>query len=192
MSLIPAFRIGLWNAWLLLLPLYLIPTVATPSKKEPFRRTGSRARPDSREGVVFVFSKVALGLTMVYSIFLPLKTGTTWCYVGLPLGLLGIAMYVVVSINIVRTPDGRPFTRGLYRYSRHPMYVFSILTFVGAGIAAASWLFLLLSVLFVVTHFVNAVYEERRCLEAYGRAYEEYLATTPRWLGLPRRQAGPR
>jgi protein-S-isoprenylcysteine O-methyltransferase Ste14 len=62
----------------------------------------------------------------------------------------------------------------------------SIPAFVGAGIAAASWLFLLLSGLFVVTHFMNAISEERQCLEAYGSNYQDYLDRTPRWLGLPK------
>ena len=186
MSLIPAFDIGLWNAWLLMLPLFLIPAIMSSVKKGLFKKTESVANLNKREKRVFVLSKVVLVLTFLYSIFLPLRLGTLWFHIGLPISLLGIAMYIIVSVNIANTPVDRPVTKGLYRYSRHPMYIASIPALVGAGIASASWLFLLLSVLFAVTHLMNGIYEERLCLVAYGSVYQEYLDRTPRWIGLPK------
>jgi protein-S-isoprenylcysteine O-methyltransferase Ste14 len=188
MSAIPAFEVGVWNAWLLMLPLALIPAILTSVsvKKGLFKKTKSMAKLSKTERVIFRFSKVVLALLFLYSIFLPLKLGTLWLYVGLPIGLLGIVMYIIVSVNIVTTPVDRPITTGLYRYSRHPMYVTSFITPIGAGIASASWLFLLLSVLCIITHFMNGIFEERLCLEAYGSEYQEYSNRTPRWIGIPR------
>jgi len=186
MSLIPAFEIGVWNTWLLMLPLFLIPAILTSVKKGLFRKTESITNLSRREKRVFVLSKVVLVLTFLYSIFLPLRIGTLWFYIGLPISLLGIAMYIIVSVNIANTPADRPATKGLYRYSRHPMYIASIPALVGAGIASASWLFLFLSVLFALTHLMNGIFEERLCLEAYGSDYQEYLDRTPRWIGLPK------
>jgi protein-S-isoprenylcysteine O-methyltransferase Ste14 len=186
MSLVPAFEVGVWNAWLLMLPLVLIPPIMAPIKKGLFKKTESTANLSKTEKRVFVFSKVFLALSFLYSIFLPLKLGTLWFYVGLPISLLGIAMYIVVSVNIANTPVGEPVTTGLYRYSRHPMYVASFPALVGAGIASASWLFLLLAILVTVTHFMNGIFEERLCLEAYGSVYQKYLNRTPRWIGMPK------
>ena len=186
MSAVPAFEIGVWNAWLLMLLLFLIPAIMSSIKKGLFKKTESTATLNKREKRVFVLSKVVLVLTFLYSIFLPLRLGTLWFYIGLPISLLGIAMYIIVSVNIANTPVDRPVTKGLYRYSRHPMYMASIPALVGAGIASASWLFLLLSVLFAVTHLMNGIYEERLCLVAYGSVYQEYLDRTPRWIGIPK------
>jgi len=186
MSAIPVFEIGVWNVWLLMLPLFLIPAVMSSIKKGLFKKTESTANLSRREKRVFVVSKIVLVLAFLYSIFLPLRLGTLWFLIGLPISLLGIAMYIIVSVNIANTPVDRPVTKGLYRYSRHPMYIASIPALVGAGIASASWLFLLLSVLFVVTHLMNGIFEERLCLEAYGSVYQEYLDRTPRWIGLPK------
>ncbi len=186
MSAIPAFEIGVWNVWLSMLPLFLIPAIMSTIKKGLFKKTESTANLSRREKRVFVVSKVALVLVFLYSIFLPLRLGTLWFYIGLPINLLGIAMYIIVSVNIANTPVDRPVTKGLYRYSRHPMYLASIPALVGAGIVSASWLSLLLSVLFVVTHLMNGIFEERLCLEAYGSVYQEYLDRTPRWIGLPK------
>jgi protein-S-isoprenylcysteine O-methyltransferase Ste14 len=186
MSLIPAFEIGIWNAWLLTLPLVLIPAILTSVKKGVFKKTESTVNLSKSERIVFTLSKVLLALLFLYSIFLPLKLGTLWFYVGLPISLLGIVMYIIVSVNIANTPVNRPVTTGLYRYSRHPMYVASFIAPVGAGIASASWLFLLLSVLCIITHLMNGIFEERLCLEAYGSEYKKYLNKTPRWVGIPK------
>jgi protein-S-isoprenylcysteine O-methyltransferase Ste14 len=186
MSLVPAFEIAIWNTWILMLPLFLIPAIMSSVKKGLFGKTESTATLSKREKRVFVLSKVVLILSFLYSIFLPLRVGTLWFYIGLPISLLGIALYIIVSVNIANTPVDRPVTKGLYHYSRHPMYVGSIPAFIGIGIASASWLFLLLSVLFVVTHLMNAIFEERLCLEAYGSVYQDYLDRTPRWLGIPK------
>lgn len=182
MSLVPAFEIGVWNAWLLMLPLVLIAPIMASVKKGLFKKTESTANLSKTEKRVFVFSKLFLILSFLYSIFLPLKLGTLWFYVGLPISLLGIAMYIVVSVNSANTPVDEPVTTGLYRYSRHPMYVASFPALVGAGIASASWLFLLLAILVTVTHFMNGIFEERLCLEAYGSVYQKYLNRTPRWI----------
>ena len=186
MTLVPAFDIGVWNAWLLIFPLVLIPAVLTSVKKGVFKKTESTSDLSKKEQIVFVLSKISLGLLFIYSIFLPLKLGTVWFYVGLPISLLGIVMYIIVSVNIASTPVDRAVTTGLFRYSRHPMYVTSFVAPVGAGIASASWLFLLLSVLCIITHFYNGIFEERLCLKAYGSDYQEYLGRTPRWIGLPK------
>jgi protein-S-isoprenylcysteine O-methyltransferase Ste14 len=186
MSATPAFEIGVWNVWLLMLPLFLIPAIMSSVKKELFKKTESTANLSRREKRVFVVSKIVLVLAFLYSIFLPLRLGTLWFYIGLPISLLGIAMYIIVSVNIANTPVDTPVTKGLYRYSRHPMYMASIPDLIGTGIASASWLFLLLSILFAVTHLMNGIYEERLCLVAYGSVYQEYLDRTPRWIGLPK------
>jgi len=123
---------------------------------------------------------------VIYSIFLPLKLGTIWFYVGIPLTLIGLATVTIVMVNFATTPYDKPSTKGLYRYSRHPMYITSAIFFLGVGIASASWLFLLLSILFSISHFMNAIPEERFCLKQYGKAYEAYINITPRWIGIPK------
>ena len=189
MSLIPAFEIGLWNAWIFelyaLLPILLL--TLTPLKKRappsPDMSTLNQA-----ERKVFGLSRVVMFLPIIYSIFLPLKLGTTWFYVGLPIALVGLVMYTIVWINLIsiRPGDG-PATGGLYRFSRHPMYLTGFLMAIGISIACASWLFLVLSI--ASLFFANVRYagfEERFLLQKYGDAYREYMDRTPRWMGIPK------
>ena len=127
-------------------------------------------------------------LAFVYSIFLPLRpVGTIWFCVGLPVALVGLVAFVMVIVSFVTTPIGeKPITTGLYRYSRHPMYITQLVMLVGAGIASASWLFLLLSIVYTGLGFIYAGSEERNCLQKYGDAYRKYMEKTPRWIGLPK------
>ena len=46
---------------------------------------------------------IVLPLTFIYSIFLPLKIGTVWFYVGLVVCLVALAISYIASINIAKT-----------------------------------------------------------------------------------------
>jgi protein-S-isoprenylcysteine O-methyltransferase Ste14 len=195
MSLIPAFDIGLWNAWIFelcaLLPLPILLLIGKRRASNSEKGADSKSELDymtKAERRLFGFSRVVMFLHVIYSIFLPLKLGTTWFYVGLPIALVGLIMLLTVWVKFATAIVGDELiTTGLYRYSRHPMYLTWFLMNVGITIACASWLFLLLSIASVLFANVRfAGFEERLCLEKYGDAYREYMDRTPRWLGLPK------
>ncbi len=96
------------------------------------------------------------------------------------------AVPIYEVLNIASSPVDEPITKGLYRYSRHPIYFALPLIFIGTGIVSASWLFLSLAIILIITHFYNAIPEERVCLEAYSNAYREYMNRAPRWVGMPK------
>jgi len=126
-------------------------------------------------------------LGVIYSIFLPLKLGTIWFYVGLPISLVGLITFTMVIVTFATTPiENEPLTKGPYRYSRHPMYVTQALMFTGVSIASASWVFLLFTIVYTILSVICASPEERFCLEKYSDAYREYMNRTPRWIGMPK------
>ena len=138
--------------------------------------------------LVATSSKVIYFPAIVYSIFLPLKLGTIWLYIGLPITLVGLLGSIVAMVNWAVTPAGEPVTRGFYRYSRHPIYITGISVLLGMSIISASWVFLLFTIIFGVgvarPYFIKV--EEAQCLGHYGAAYREYINRTPRWVGVPR------
>jgi len=80
--------------------------------------------------------------------------------------------------------------RGLYRYTRNPMYVGVLLVILGWAVlfrAAA----LVLYTLGVGTcfHLFIVLYEERHLQKAFGGAYDDYRGRVGRWL--PRVRRGP-
>ena len=186
MSLIPAFDIGVWNAWIFmvcsLIPIFFIPLV-------------SRGREEGASFTVY-FSKIQKSalltlhliymLLVIYSIFVPLKLGTVWFYVGLLILVIGLAMQVMTTLSVAKTPLDKPATQGPYRISRHPMYFGGFLGFIGISTACISWIYLLLAIVWMIPQHILVVSEERFCLKKYGDAYREYMNRTPRWIGIPR------
>ena len=119
-----------------------------------------------------------------YSVFLPLKVGTSWFSAGLLVYLLGMFVVILALLSFHTAPVDKPVTKGVYSISRHPMYVGEILIYI--SIACLSWIFLLLVIVAVIldSYIVTAV--ERICLNQYGDAYREYINRTPRWIGIPK------
>lgn len=184
MSAVPAFEIGAWNAWIFMLinflPMPMLMRVHKDWFKDSMKTYGEANK------ALYYIDWILWALAFAYSIFLPLRLGTIWFYVGLPIALVGALTYIVVIVSLVTTPLGKePATTGLYRYSRHPMYVTQLVMFIGVGIASASWLFLLLTIVYAVLELIYAGSEEHVCLEMYGDTYREYMNRTPRWIGIP-------
>jgi len=190
MSFLPAFELGLWNAWIFMVPalLVLLLCFLVMTKKDapggPVRVTCK-----SKTTLLFAFlSKFIYFPATIYSVFLPLKFGTIWFYIGLPITLIGLVGTIIVLVNWVTTPAGEPVTRGIYRYSRHPMYVTMVLLLLGVSIISASWIFLLFTIISGVgfTRPFCIKIEEAQCLGHYGAAYREYMNRTPKWIGIPK------
>ncbi|MBN2355515.1 isoprenylcysteine carboxylmethyltransferase family protein [candidate division KSB1 bacterium] len=189
MSLLPTLKIGVYNAWIfmsvfLLQMLFVMLADRSVSQKTHVpadARSGGRAK-----RITLIANGVWL-IAMLYSIFLPLKLGTIWFYAGLVIFVTGLIILALATWSFLATPADQIIQKGIYRYSRHPMYLATFIICLGTGIAAASWLFLLITVIMVYCFRVEALVEEVYCLNQYGRAYQRYLQRVPRWFGLPRR-----
>jgi len=188
-SLVPAFQIGIWNAWIFTIWLLIQNLVIRLANKEVYQRAGDP--PDMKLSQAYkIASLLSMPLWLLstaYSIFLPLKLGTIWFTIGLIIFLLGLVIIIIATINFATTPINEPVTRGVYRYSRHPGYIALILIYFGVSMASASWIFLLVTVMWAVLVVISVKDEECCCLEGYGTAYREYMDRTPRWLGIPKR-----
>jgi protein-S-isoprenylcysteine O-methyltransferase Ste14 len=152
---------------------------------EIFKKMGDVPTEKGEKRANVIYMAVLLVL-LAYSVFLPLKLGTVWFHAGLATYLVGLVMFLTAIVNVATTPAGKPFTQGIYRYSRHPLYFSGSITVIGVGIASASWVFLLLSVVIIILQTSQVIAEERSCLETYGDEYQEYLNRTPRWIGIPK------
>ena len=188
MELIPVFEIGLWNAWIFMLYYLLTMPLLRLLSKDALEKSDVAAPKHlytKTENRIVSFYQYSFIPAFIYSIFLPLKLGTVWFYTGLPICLLGLALLTIAYLNFSVAPLGEPLTTGLHRYSRHPVYLTQFIFFTGIGIASASWVFLLFTIVRTIASFMLAMPEERFCLEKYGDAYRQYIERTPRWLGLP-------
>ena len=185
----PALKIGLWNAWIIMSAFLLQMLVMVFADKRIWEKSHIPidARQNKLERYAGIVGNLIWLLAMGYSIFLPLQLGTIWFYVGLSVFIIGLILISIATFNFITTPADLLITKGLYQFSRHPMYLATFFICLGSGIAAASWLFIFLSVIMALCFHQEALIEERYCLDKYGSAYQEYMASVPRWFGVPKR-----
>jgi protein-S-isoprenylcysteine O-methyltransferase Ste14 len=186
MTLVPAFEIGVWNAWIFVTPMLIIAfsdmrvTAARESGQSgDFKLTG-------KEKTIINAVFLPLIVSFVYAVFLPLRLGTAWLYSGLVIYLLGVVFSIVAVLNFATSPKDKVITKGVYSISRNPMYIGLILMQIGLGIICSSWLYLLLTLVLLILLNENLSAEERYCLYRYGDSYREYRNKTPRWIGIPK------
>jgi protein-S-isoprenylcysteine O-methyltransferase Ste14 len=186
MALIPAFEIGVWNAWLFVIPMLIISfsDMRVTAARESGQQGDFKLTRKEKRIINAVF--LPMIVSFIYAIFLPLRLGTTWLYSGLVIYLFGVALSIVAVLNFATSPKDKVITKGLYSISRNPMYIGLILIQIGLGIICSSWLYLLLTLVLLILLNENLSAEERYCLYRYGDSYREYRNKTPRWLGIPR------
>ena len=187
MSAIPAFEIGVWNAWIFILPFLLVTYGISYLIVNRKSALFSWPEYNKQEKPLLGIMMVCWIASWIYSIFVPLKLGTPWFYVGLPIYLVGLIFAALATLTFAKTSSDKPNTEGIYRISRHPMYLGFVLIYLGVGIASASWVYLLVLLMVLGMYIpVLAIPEERLCLEKFGDAYREYMNRTPRWIGTPK------
>ncbi len=182
MSVIPEFELGFWNAWILILPFFLIWISGGIINK----RKWEEPAPTKMDRKTHGYRKVVELCLFLYPIFLPLKLGTDWFQYGFTVYLFGMILVIVAEQNFASTPVDKPVTKGVYSISRNPMYLGAFLVSIGIGIASASLLLLLLAIVFMFLVNFEVISEEHYCLEKYGDSYQKYMNGTPRWIGIPK------
>jgi protein-S-isoprenylcysteine O-methyltransferase Ste14 len=185
-SFIPAFELGLWNAWILIIPIIIISFSdmrATASRESGKAGDFQLTRKEKR-----IINAVFLPMVVswIYAVFLPLQLGTVWLCSGLIICLFGMVFASVAILNFATSTKEKVVTKGLYRFTRNPTYIGMILMQIGLGIACSSWLYLLLTVAMMILLNANLSAEERYCLYRFGDDYQEYKNRTPRWISMPK------
>jgi protein-S-isoprenylcysteine O-methyltransferase Ste14 len=195
MSLTPSFEIGLWNAWILWIVLFLsmiIPDFFMSKEAKIRTKRAPQFVPfkKKKEKLLALSTHVVImPVSIIYSIFLPLKIGSAWFYVGVVIFIISLVMSLMATLSFAATQADKPVTRGIYRISRHPIYFSGFLLYIGMGIATASWIILLCASLWLVLFHMVLPSEERFLLEKYGDSYSDYMNKTPRWIGCPKSSA---
>jgi len=191
MSFIPTFELGVWNAWIIAVLGFILPWIPPYINKEVVNKRMGKIKWSEFSKTVKIVMIIANGIimpfTIIYSFFLPLKLGTVWVYMGLPISILGIILPCISGISFATAPLDKPITTGVYRFSRNPEYFSMFLQYLGIGISGLSWVFILCAVVWIISFHIAVVQsEEPSLIEKYGDAYKKYMDRSPRWIGLPK------
>jgi protein-S-isoprenylcysteine O-methyltransferase Ste14 len=172
MSLVPEFELGLWNAWIFLIPLFIMHILNARIK------TGG----PSVKILIVLFL-----ILHILPVFLPLKLNTIWFYAGLVFYIVGITMGYLAIYGFATTPIDKPVSKVIFRYSRNPMYLGGFILFIGISLVSISWIYFLIALIWMIlTHVMEIPIEESECTKKYGTDYIEYMKKTPKWIGIPK------
>ena len=102
------------------------------------------------------------------------------------LGLVLIAaVYLFRSGHVVVSNEQRPnsvISSGGFQHVRHPLYLASILTYLGLMVSTSSLFSLVLIVVIFVFHNYIAGYEEKLMDAKFGEEYRKYKRRTGKWV----------
>ncbi len=146
--------------------------------------------PKSWQNYVFwTLFRGGLGLTIVYAILtvrapasseaLRFASGIAMIVIG-----FGITIYGYFDLGIENTygADDGLVTGGMYRYSRNPQCVSSILGFLGIAVAHGGGEAVALCLLSILVYILMPFTEEPWLQSAYGDSYLAYKARVPRFI----------
>jgi len=107
MDILPTLRIGIWNAWILMLFFPLQPLIIRGIEMATgagfiMKRMGDQPTNPRERDLNLAYLAIE-GLLILYSIFLPLRLGTFWIYVGVSLYLLGLLIFLGVCFSVDKT-----------------------------------------------------------------------------------------
>jgi protein-S-isoprenylcysteine O-methyltransferase Ste14 len=130
--------------------------------------------------IVWVVDSFLLRRTIFLAAYVPL---------GVRLAVLGLtlitAVYLFRSGHVVVSHDRKPdglVTTGAFQYVRHPLYLASMLAYLGVAVSTLSIFSIALFVVIFLFHDYIATYEELLLEARFGEEYEIYRAKTGKWM----------
>lgn len=139
---------------------------------------------------VFITGYLPLILLFIVSLFIPIRLVSLFVIglflVGVGVLINGLAMKSFIS------SDDKLNTKGIYRFSRNPMYVGGIVLIIGLNVMG--WSASLMNILLLVTSFFmvamfhyTILKEEQFLINKYEKSYQQYLNNIPRYMGLKKK-----
>jgi protein-S-isoprenylcysteine O-methyltransferase Ste14 len=118
---------------------------------------------------------------------------------GIVLIIAGVAIYIWCAGDFISKGKGTPapyeppkelVIKGLYRYSRNPMYVGVLSVVAGEALFFTSLSILIYTLaLLLLFHLRVTLYEEPTLKRLFGQSFDDYCGRVPRWLSLHKPQA---
>ncbi len=138
---------------------------------------------DGYDGLLSKIWELVMQPRSLYLLSVPNIVGLVFCVVGLTTALVAVGtLKRSYASTLVIREDHQLITHGIYRFTRHPVYLGVIIVVMGVPMYASSlYGFLTMSVL--IPLFLNRIrIEERVLTEEFGDAYRMYRETTSKLI----------
>jgi len=183
MQFIPDLQLGWLNGWVPLAFFYVMFGLFLLSCPKPIvKKLYSVKGWSKREYILSAIGKPYSLACFALIIMSPLKIGLDVLWAGMILYVLGCIIMFIALFEYRATLADKPVRTGIYQYSRNPQWVGLALMFFGAAVACGNGLAVLLFLGGVGFYHFRILGEEKACLAAYGKPYQDYLNTVRRYF----------
>jgi protein-S-isoprenylcysteine O-methyltransferase Ste14 len=171
------------NGFLLLIPFLLIRFgLLSLLNKDSLIRAAFFAPLIGAEKIAYWVYQISNILFFIYIFFLKVTTGSFWFYAGLALYALGLLLCLVSILNFAYPAENGINLKGLYRFSRNPMYVAYFICFLGCALLTQSLLLFVILLVFQISAHWIILSEERWCIKKFGAEYINYMNKVRRYI----------
>ena len=137
--------------------------------------------------VVFLIVWIADSFVFKYSTFLTQYVSN---YIRVPIALIvlvisGLLAWTGLKIVFRETrEEPQVITTGVFSIVRHPIYLSSILLYLGFILLSLSLFSTLVWFIIIIFYYMISRYEEKLLMQRFGSAYEEYKKKVPMLLPI--------
>lgn len=135
-----------------------------------------------RFGLLSILGKEALKRAAFFAPLIGKEKMAYWFYVGLVIYGLGVLLCLVSVLNFAKPTENGINLKGLYRFSRNPMYVAYFIYFLGCVVLTQSLILLGILLVFQISAHWIILSEERWCIEKFGEEYINYMNKVRRYF----------
>ena len=132
--------------------------------------------------IIFLIVWIADSFVFKYSTFLTRYVSN---YIRVPIALIVLAISGLLAwagLKIVfreTREEPQVITTGVFSIVRHPIYLSSILLYLGFILLSLSLLSVLVWFIIIIFYYQISRYEEKLLTQRFGSAYEEYMKKVP-------------
>ena len=135
-----------------------------------------------KEKIAYWFYQVSTLLIFVCLFFLNTTTDPNWLYTGFATYGFGVLLCLGSVLSFARPAQNGINVKGLYRFSRNPMYVAYFIYFLGCVLLTQSLLLFTILLVFQISAHWIILSEDRWCMKEFGEAYKNYMNKVRRYL----------
>ena len=172
------------NGFLLLIPFLLVRFgLLALLDREAVGRAAHFAPMSGGEIPAYWVYQISTAAIFIYLCFCKIAVLPLWLFgAGLAVYLLGLLACGASIVSFAAPSGGGPLTKGVYRFSRNPMYGAYFLLFLGCALLTQSPALGGIVLVFQISAHWIILAEERWCLERFGDAYRQYMDRVRRYL----------
>jgi protein-S-isoprenylcysteine O-methyltransferase Ste14 len=184
MNFLPQFSISLHNAFWFTLLFWISNLIILKIFPAHYKNRVLKRAPFNGhfQKIISTFNFILYQSLLIMVLFMPLQFDTSYFVVGLSIFIIAFIGYLFSIVNYATSNPEKPVTKGIYKLSRNPQQIMTIVMWIGLGLMTNCMLVISICVIQLFTVYPTFKAQECFCIEKYGKEYQDYMERTPRYF----------